>query len=273
MNIYNKIFSFIRGLGDLNYLIIQIVNSFKGGIPLSKSNYDYFNNFFNRINIGVNSGTFCFFDVGANDGWFAKVVLRFAPGAEIISFEPLQSQHIHLQVLKQEYSNFKFYPFALGSQNDSVEINEYGESGLSSIFEFADNSYSYKTRNFSIKKVNSYLVDCNKLDDLNYLTSGKEKKLKILKIDTQGYEIQVLNGAKNLLENKYFDFVMIEVLTTEKYIGGPLYIEVINMMHSYGYHLCELVTSCRETNGWVTEFDVIFSKESFSENSSGIQSR
>ncbi len=265
-NILNKIVVLFFALNDLNYLIIQIKNYFKGGQSLSKGYYDFFDIFFNKINLGVESKNYCIYDVGANDGWFARVMLRFVPEAEIISFEPLKSQLKSLVQIKVKNKNFSFYPFALGSENGKVDINEFGTNGLSSILNFTENSYDYNIRNFDTSIVASYSVECFRLDCLDYLTSGKENKIKILKIDTQGFEMNVIRGASKLFEDKFFDYVIVEVLTIEKYSGGPLYFDIINQMTTFGYNLCELFPSCREKNGWVTEFDVIFSKHQFSDN-------
>ena len=265
-NVANKFFALLFGLNDLKYLSIQILNTLKGGQPLSKGYYNFFDVFFNKINKGVESGTYCIYDVGANDGWFARVMLRFVPEAEIISFEPLKSQKQSLEEIKNKNKNFNFHPFALGIENCTVEINEYGTNGLSSILNFTENQYDYKIRNFDTTIVASYSVECFRLDSLDYLTSGKENKVKILKIDTQGFEMNIIQGASKLFEDKFFDYVIVEVLTIEKYSGGPLYFDIINQMTNFGYHLCELFPSCREKNGWVTEFDVIFSKHQFSEN-------
>lgn len=265
-NVANKFFALLFGLSDLKYLSIQILNTLKGGQPLSKGYYNFFDVFFNKINKGVGSNTYCIYDVGANDGWFARVMLRFIPEAEIISFEPLKSQKQSLEEIKNKNKNFNFHPFALGSENCTVEINEYGTNGLSSILNFAENQYDYNIRNFDTTIVASYSVECFRLDSLDYLTSGKENKVKILKIDTQGFEMNIIQGASKLFEDKFFDYVIVEVLTIEKYSGGPLYFDIINLMTTFGYNLCELFPSCREKNGWVTEFDVIFSKHQFSEN-------
>jgi FkbM family methyltransferase len=272
-NILNKIIALFFGLSDLKYLRIQILNTLKGGQSLSKGYYNFFDIFFNKINLGVESSDYCIYDVGANDGWFARVMLRFVPEAEIISFEPLKSQLASLVQLKDKNKNFSFYPFALGSENVKVDINEFGTNGLSSILNFTENSYDYNIRNFDTTIVASYSVECFRLDSLDYLTSGKENKVKILKIDTQGFEMNVIQGASRLFENKFFDFVIIEVLTIEKYTGGPLYFDIINKMTDYGYNLCELFPSCREKNGWVTEFDVIFSKQQFSDNYKNFMSK
>jgi len=145
---------------------------------------------------------FHFIDVGANDGWFARTIMRFAPMVWITSYEPLLSQHSSLERSEQRYPNSHFRKKAIGDQCGSLTITKYGTSGLSSLKEISP-TYEY-TDHYLQSVVNKCLVDIVRLDDeLVEILGGKDVEL-LLKIDTQGYELEVLRGAENYLRKGVF---------------------------------------------------------------------
>lgn len=260
-NCINKTRAFLVGLSDFNYLIIQIKNTLNQTIPLSKGYYDFFDVFFNRINRGTKSENYFFVDIGANDGWFAKVVYRFAPNASVFSFEPLKSQIPALKNLKKILPNFEFNELAIGNKAEELEINEFTCSGISSILELDTSVYDYENRGKDTAVAVKYKVRCSPLDDFFEVLLNKKKQINVLKIDTQGYELKVLQGAEKLLSTGFFDYIMLEVMTISKYKGGPLYLDILNFLDKHNYNICEVFPSCREQNGWVSECDIIFSKQ------------
>lgn len=157
-----------------------------GGQNLSENNYRFYNNFINSILQRTNRQFFI--DVGANDGWFAKTILRFAPNARIFSYEPLLSQHPKLQRLQDKVPNFHFKKVAVGETRGSLTIYEYGTSGLSSIKQIS-HTYQYSDH-YSQSVVNNYSVAVVRLDD-EFTELHKEQFISeqdevVLKIDTQG---------------------------------------------------------------------------------------
>jgi FkbM family methyltransferase len=230
---------------------------------LGKGNFEFYSNFFRRI--CSNHVGFFVVDVGANDGWFARLVFRFAPEASVLSFEPLRSQHARLAKMKTQFSQYDYRVSAVGDCASMVRINEYETSGLSSVLKLNNSEYQYAGDVFGTKVVAEYEVECVPLDKYAGDFAARSKALTLLKIDTQGYELKVLQGATDLLRSRFFDYVLVEILTVEKYEKAPSFLDIFTLLASHGYHLADIHPSYREANGWLTEFDCVFSKKAFAQ--------
>jgi len=230
----------------------------KGGQDLGGNNYRFYQNFFSGITLSADRQLH-FIDVGANDGWFARVIMRFAPAAQITSYEPLLSQHPRLENLQHKHPTFHFRKKAVGDQCGSLTITEYGTSGLSSLKEISP-TYEYPSDHYSQSVVNKYSVQIARLDDeLSEVLAGQTNGELILKIDTQGFELEVLRGAEHCLRQGVFKYIIVELMTVEKYAGGHLYDEIFGFLHRHGYRLWDVNTTYYEAgSGRLTEFDAIF---------------
>lgn len=234
-----------------NYAYAHII--FRHG--MIRKDYLFFKNFFNSI-IGKNYKQFVFVDVGANDGWFAKSMLHFQPKLKIISFEPLKNPISSLEKITHIYKNFSYLPKAVGDKKGKVKIKEYKTSGLSSIKNLSKN-YKYSDLHFDTSQINEYLVDIVTLNDI---LKNESKKI-VLKIDTQGFELEVLKGARNLFKNGKIHCVIIELCTVVKYENQALDVEIINFLSRYGFILFDLKPAIYEDDsGHMTEYDAIFIK-------------
>ena len=195
-------------------------------------------------------------DVGANDGWFAKIVYRFL-GKEtlVISFEPLKSMSQKLQAIAIRYKSYQYESYALGSTSEVIEITEYDTTGLSSLKEFSP-SYQYSQDNYLTNPISKYPVNVVTLDW--YLEKNRFENPIILKVDTQGFELEVLKGATKALSSGKIKAVIIEVMTIQKYSNAALYNDIFDLLHSHGYVLYDLYQSYYESNGMLSEFDCAF---------------
>ena len=201
-------------------------------------------------------------DIGANDGWFAKSIFRFSPHAKVISFEPLKSQQAKLALIKKQYPNFSCFSSAVGDKECSMTITEYKTSGLSSLRRI-NSAYSYfEGSGFSEEVVNEYRVDVVTLDkQLSEMLSEQDKV--VLKIDTQGYELEVLKGACALMKRGAVKCILIELMTIKKYAGMVLYNEILEFLHERDFVLYDLCPFYYEkNNGRLSEIDAIFMHQS-----------
>lgn len=229
----------------------------QGGQPLGESNYRFYKNFVENIVLNADC-QFHFIDIGANDGWFAKTIFRFAPNCRITSYEPLLSQHPYLESLERQYPNFHFRGQAVGDQRGQLSIIEYGTSGLSSLKGISSN-YRY-SEHYLQTPMRKYSVETVCLDDeLDSITYRQSNVKLVLKIDTQGYELEVLRGAENCLRKGLFKWIIVELMTVEKYQGGHLYAEIVDFLHSCSFELWDVNPAYYEPGSYrLTEFDAIF---------------
>jgi FkbM family methyltransferase len=146
------------------------------------------------------------FDVGANKGQFASLLMKYFPEATIYSFEPHPVSFNELN--KIESSKVKKYNIALGKENTKMQLFDYEEDQGS---QHASLNQEVIT-NIHSKKSKSIEVNVVKLDD--FCIENKIPSIDFLKIDVEGFELDVLMGAKNLLELKLIHTIQFEFNTT-----------------------------------------------------------
>ncbi len=232
--------------------ISEFVHEWRGEVGLGEQNYNFYHHIFTKL---LKDRQLIVLDVGANDGWFAKVVFRFWPNAKIISFEPLKSMHQHLDNLVLKKAKYRYEKIGLGETDKKFTINEFGTSGLSS-FKEINSTYSYDNQYFNQHINDSYEVEVLKLDD--YINNKQVSGDFCLKIDTQGFEMEVLRGSQKLFESNRIKVVIIELMTVEKYKGASLYDDIINFLSRYGFCLADIHNSYYEIDGRLSEFDAVF---------------
>ncbi|MES2807631.1 MAG: FkbM family methyltransferase [Bacteroidota bacterium] len=127
------------------------------------------------------------FDVGAYKGDFARLCLDVWPNANIVCFEPIEEKAKLLQDWADKDSRITVIQGLLGDENnDSVKFNE-SETASSVLDEFI--SKDFNTKYHRMRTLDRCIAEF-KLNPPN-----------ILKIDTQGFEYQILQGIKENLQH------------------------------------------------------------------------
>jgi len=127
------------------------------------------------------------FDVGANDGEFSLAANYLWPNSYLYLFEPLPDKVIKLNdLLKTRKIKGIVYPFALSSNEGSSIFFKYNYDRLSSFLKPDDKLREYYANQSNYSEI---IVDQRKFDNLFNLS---ENSSNIVKIDTQGYELEVL---------------------------------------------------------------------------------
>ena len=143
------------------------------------------------------------FDVGANEGQYAKLVKEIGPDAVVHSFEPHPVSFAKLERAATETGLFA-HRLALGDVAGGVEIFDYAdEAGSQHASLYRDVIEKIHQRSAAQTK-----VPCDTLDAVAERLGLT--RIGLLKIDTEGHELAVLRGAKDLLARGAIDVIQFE---------------------------------------------------------------
>jgi FkbM family methyltransferase len=138
----------------------------------------------------------CVLDIGANQGQYSQSLRRAGYNNTIISFEPLSSMHDLLEPLSKSDVNWHIHErTCVGDEVGEVEINVSNSTDMSSILEIeADTLTALPKSNY----VGKEKVAITTVAEVFGTYSSKYKNI-FMKVDTQGFEWEVLQGAKKIL--------------------------------------------------------------------------
>lgn len=171
-------------------------------------------------------------DVGANQGQFATQLRRGGYTGKIVSVEPLSDAHGKLLQASVGDAKWEVYPrCAVGDRNGEVEINIAGNSESSSILPMLESHRSAAPESAYQGKE---IVPIKTLDAVaeQYL---KNANAPFLKIDTQGFEWQVLDGARGTLPR--IKGILVELSLVPLYEGQHLWQEMKARLEAEGFVL------------------------------------
>ena len=141
------------------------------------------------------------FDVGANEGQTARELLRYIPSSRIYCFEPVSATHSALTARFGNRPNVSCIRQALGDRRHATTIKLRQESELNSIF-VSDVGAANLTG--ASEEVEVTTVDL-------FCAEQAIEHIDILKMDVQGYELRVLEGASEMISENKVHFIFAEV--------------------------------------------------------------
>ncbi len=198
-------------------------------------------------------------DVGANVGQYGSSLRSdFGYTGEIWSYEPVGEAFRQIEQRTNSDPRWKAHRLAIGATDCEININVSGNSVGSS---FLQPSRLLHQKLPEAGMVRSELVQCRSLDSL-LLGDLRGQSGVWLKIDTQGYEAEVLRGAQALLP--HICAVQIEMPLVPLYEGALDVVDAINLMRQSGFDLCGLEPGfADQATGQLFETDGIFVRRGF----------
>jgi|SaaInlStandDraft_2_1057019.scaffolds.fasta_scaffold50577_1 FkbM family methyltransferase len=142
-------------------------------------------------------------DVGANIGEYSLIAAqKVKEHGKVISIEPLketaQTLTKHFQL--NNFTNYEVITKVIGNETKKVNLYKQMAGGTMG---FVDSTLIGR----KFEKVDE--VEMTTIDEI--LSTRNIENVKIMKIDIEGYEFELLKGAKNSLQNKKIENMMIEV--------------------------------------------------------------
>jgi FkbM family methyltransferase len=193
-------------------------------------------------------------DVGANQGQYAVALRQLGFRGRIISFEPLASAYAHLQRSAAKDPSWTIAPrMALGNRQGQIRVNVASETVASSVLRMRA---ELERAAPDISYVGSETVPIFPLDQVSgEFLSGARRVF--LKVDVQGYELEVLQGAKEILAMMLG--VQLELSLVPLYEGQALYSSLVNFMESNGFSIWGIIPGLVDnSSGRLLQADAIF---------------
>jgi FkbM family methyltransferase len=192
-------------------------------------------------------------DVGANIGQFGVELRRAGYHGRIVSFEPLSSAFRQLAIRAATDPAWSTHDFALSNLDSTATLNIAGNSMSSSLLGMlATHSQSAPESAYvGTERIRTRRLDAI-LDTLATPGTGV-----YLKIDTQGAELKVLEGAGDALNR--IDTLELELSLVPLYEGGPLLPDMMALLAAKGYDLVGLEAGFSDARtGRLLQIDGIF---------------
>jgi len=224
---------------------------------IRKTGYDVVKTKYSKHELGVDELLEYFkietvLDIGANIGQYGKYLRIDGYKNDIISFEPIKHVYSQLEANIRKDSKWIAYNYAIGDFDGSSQINISQNIVSSSIMDIKASHVEAAADSVYIAKEE---IKVKKLDSI-FDEMGIKNKRIYMKLDTQGFEYKVLQGAINSL--KYIDTLQIEMAVQPLYEGEELYYKISDFLYQMDYKLIKIVRGLTRENGELLQFDGVF---------------
>lgn len=186
---------------------------------------------YGRVRFMESCGIAYVLDVGANTGQYALGLRDLGYAGRIWSFEPMSNEFRLLSRAAERDPDWEVSNTAVGSKEGTAVVHVSANSYSSSLMDILPRHQAADPRS---AVVGTEEVSVRRLDDV---TDGKlpSEGGILLKVDTQGFEMEVLLGAKEVLHR--VDLVQLEMSLVPLYDGSPVFDELYSYMRNHGFEL------------------------------------
>jgi FkbM family methyltransferase len=186
-------------------------------------------------------------DIGANKGQFASFCMGRWPQADLYCFEPLPAERAKLEKVVPKA---RVYGCALGPEAGEALLHVATRADSSSLLPLDDLQKSL----FNMDEKETLTVDVRRLDAV--IEPGLLKRPALLKIDVQGYELEVLKGAGALLD--VIDAAFIEVSFAPLYRGQAEPSDIIAFLARHGLQMAGNFNQTNDADDRAVQADFLF---------------
>ena len=182
------------------------------------------------------------FDIGGARGEWARMVRHIFTQSRIVSFEPNAREKPQLEQTKQDIGNYDYKICFLGPKRDTITYaDENTQTSLLSEKKTAGNA----------------TAEMYVLDEL--VASGELPMPQFMKLDVQGFELEVLKGAENVLQSG--PALLLEVSFIDFLSNMPLVEDVMKFMSAHDYVWHDVMGIARRPeDDTLWQMDILFVK-------------
>jgi FkbM family methyltransferase len=194
-------------------------------------------------------------DVGAATGGYGMGLREGGYQGRICSFEPLEDAFTVLERTAADDPRWSCLRLALGPEPGMAEINVAGNSDSSSLLAMGERHARSAPESVYI---GTETVEVSTVDAVQERLVGSGERV-FLKLDVQGFELEVLRGAESALPR--FHGVQAELSLVPLYERAPSWTEVITYLQDRGFHVAQLQPVFADpATGEVLQVDGIFTR-------------
>lgn len=210
-------------MGILQVLIEKLGTRIRGSQPLMIAHGDD-DAWLKRLRIKS------FIDIGAYHGEYIDYARQLFSDIKIFAFEPVAESFNTLKEKTAHLSNIRVFPYALGETEKTTKIFVSSYPPSSSLLPMGD----LHKKNFPFSRgAKLQEIKVKRLDDV--IKPNQVEKPLWVKIDTQGYEHQVIKGGKRVLS--IATILLIEVTFQKLYRGQKMFKDIYTQLSDIGFQL------------------------------------
>lgn len=185
-------------------------------------------------------------DIGAYHGEWTRMFREIFPNSAALMIEAQEGKRSILKTCCEFLKKEAQFEIALLGAEDGLEVEFIEMDGGTGSSVFEERS-PFRSREKIKKRVRT----------LDVIASEKSfSEADFLKLDVQGYELEVLKGAKNVLANT--EVALIECSFIPSNRGCPLVAEVIQFMVDNGFRPVDFCSQIRRLDGALWQTDMLF---------------
>jgi FkbM family methyltransferase len=195
-------------------------------------------------------------DIGANIGDVSIAALNSFPNSNVICFEPVKETFERLSARLNQYRSRVFlFNYALSDREGEAEINITTFHGANSLI---SQSKYHKVLNPGVREISKQKVLMARLDDFS--SKFPSQKIDILKLDVEGYELNVLKGGYRFISENV-DTIIVEIapMRDTSWEEQALF-EIFALLNRSGFRLINItdIHSVRGKNLCLAQMDCVF---------------
>ena len=194
------------------------------------------------------------FDVGANVGVTAQRYRALYPRAEIHCFEPFPASFVKLSAALSADARATLHPLALSSARGNAVLNVNRNAETNSLLPSDARAVRYWGDGL-LETERKLEVAVQTLD--GFCAERSIARVDVLKLDVQGAEYSVLEGADELLSARRIGVIYMEVIIAPTYVGQRRLADYLALTSAKGYELFDLYNPTRR-NGRLIQSDILF---------------
>jgi FkbM family methyltransferase len=181
-------------------------------------------------------------DVGAAEGHWTLAAMNVWEKSDYLLFEPLKERKAILEALEKKHRNVHFVHAGAGSKKEKVSFYVSQDLDGSGV---ADKNSLLNNREIEVRSID---------EEVSRL---KLKGPYVIKLDTHGYEMPILQGAKKTLENT--SLIIIECYGFYVASGSLLYWEICKYMDEIGFRTIDIIDPMwRKKDKALWQLDIFF---------------